>query len=63
MPVKMLQLAHGQPHCSISNGPSRAGEILHSLAAIAQARELLDYAPEVALSEGLAQTVAWYRGG
>jgi UDP-glucose 4-epimerase len=46
----------------IGHGPARAGEILHSLAAITQARELLDYAPEVALPEGLSQTVAWYRG-
>jgi UDP-glucose 4-epimerase len=46
---------------AISYGPARAGEILHSLAAIEQARELLDYAPEVALAEGLEQTVAWYR--
>lgn len=46
---------------SISYGPARAGEIKHSLAAIDQARELLDYAPEVALAEGLEQTVNWYR--
>jgi UDP-glucose 4-epimerase len=46
----------------VSHGPSRSGEILHSLAAITQARELHDYAPEIALAEGLAQTVGWYRG-
>ena len=46
---------------TISYGPARAGEIKHSLAAITRARELLDYAPEVALAEGLEQTVAWYR--
>lgn len=46
---------------SISHGPARAGEILHSLAAIELAREQLGYAPAVALSEGLAETVAWYR--
>jgi len=46
---------------TISHGPARAGEIKHSLAAITQARELLDYAPEVALADGLGQTVAWYR--
>jgi UDP-glucose 4-epimerase len=46
---------------TISYGPARAGEIKHSLAAIDQARELLDYAPEVALAEGLEQTVNWYR--
>ena len=46
---------------TISYGPARAGEIKHSLAAINQAREQLDYAPEVALAEGLEQTVNWYR--
>jgi len=46
---------------TISYGPARAGEIKHSLAAIDQARELLDYAPEVALAEGLEHTVNWYR--
>jgi UDP-glucose 4-epimerase len=46
---------------AIGYGPARAGEIKHSLASIAHARELLDYAPEVSLAEGLEQTVAWYR--
>lgn len=46
---------------TIQHGPARAGEIMHSLAAIAQARELLDYAPEIALADGLAETVSWYR--
>jgi UDP-glucose 4-epimerase len=46
---------------TISYGTARAGEIKHSLAAIGQAREQLDYAPEVALAEGLEQTVNWYR--
>jgi UDP-glucose 4-epimerase len=46
---------------TISYGPARAGEIKHSLAAIDQARDLLDYAPEVALAEGLEQTVSWYK--
>jgi UDP-glucose 4-epimerase len=46
---------------AVSHGPARAGEIRHSLAAITQARELLEYTPAVTLAEGLAQTVAWYR--
>jgi len=45
----------------INYGAARAGEIKHSLAAITQAREQLDYTPEVALPEGLQQTIAWYR--
>jgi UDP-glucose 4-epimerase len=50
-----------QSTSTIQYGPARAGEIKHSLAAINQAREQLDYAPEVALAEGLEQTVQWYR--
>lgn len=46
---------------TIHYGAARPGEIKHSLAAITQAREQLDYAPEVALAEGLEQTVNWYR--
>jgi UDP-glucose 4-epimerase len=50
-----------QSKSAIQYGPARAGEIKHSLAEIGQARELFDYAPEFALADGLAQTVAWYR--
>jgi nucleoside-diphosphate-sugar epimerase len=41
--------------------PERAGDIKHSLADIALARELLGYAPSVSLREGLRRTVEWYR--
>jgi len=40
---------------------ARAGDILHSRAAIDKARDLLDYAPIVDFDAGLARTVAWYR--
>jgi len=43
-------------------GPPRAGDVRHSLADIARARELLGYEPTVGLREGLAQTVAWMKG-
>ena len=39
----------------------RAGDVLHSLADISRARELIGYSPLVGLAEGLKQTVAWYR--
>lgn len=41
--------------------PPREGDVLHSLASIERAREMLGYRPEVAWREGLARTVAWYR--
>jgi UDP-glucose 4-epimerase len=42
--------------------PARPGDIRHSLADVRAARRLLGYRPRVALTAGLAATVAWYRG-
>ncbi|MBC8098354.1 MAG: SDR family oxidoreductase [Armatimonadetes bacterium] len=42
--------------------PPRPGDIQHSHADISKARERLDYAPVVNFDEGLARTVAYYRG-
>jgi nucleoside-diphosphate-sugar epimerase len=39
----------------------RAGDVRHSLADITRAKELIGYSPLVGLTEGLKQTVAWYR--
>lgn len=41
--------------------PARAGEVLHSQADIARAKDLLGYEPVTTLEQGLSQTVAWYR--
>lgn len=38
----------------------RAGDVRHSLASIARAKELLDFAPTVDLREGLKRTLEWY---
>ena len=40
--------------------PSRAGDVMHSLAAIDLAREKLGYEPDVSLEEGLRRTISWY---
>ena len=42
-------------------GPSRTGDVRHSLADIGKARTLLAYEPEVGVREGLVHTVAWMR--
>ena len=42
--------------------PARSGDIRHSLADISRAEEFLAYRVRVNLREGLAKTVAWYRG-
>jgi len=42
-------------------GPSRAGDVKHSLADIDKARRLLGYEPSTTFEEGLERTVAWGR--
>ncbi len=39
----------------------RTGDVRHSLADISRAKELIGYRPLVGLTEGLEQTVTWYR--
>jgi nucleoside-diphosphate-sugar epimerase len=42
-------------------GPARAGDVRDSQADIAEARRLLGFGPKTSLSDGLRQTVAWFR--
>lgn len=42
-------------------GPARQGDVLHSLADISKAKQLLEYEPLVTIKEGLAQTFDWYK--
>ncbi|HKK59876.1 MAG TPA: SDR family oxidoreductase [Salinivirga sp.] len=41
-------------------GPTRAGDIPHSLASIELARNLLGYAPQYTVSDGLKEAINWY---
>jgi nucleoside-diphosphate-sugar epimerase len=41
--------------------PARQGDVLHSLADIAKAADLLDYKPLVDIKTGLQKTYAWYQ--
>lgn len=41
--------------------PPRPGDVKHSLADIAAARNLLGYEPQVRFRDGLARTINWYR--
>jgi UDP-glucose 4-epimerase len=43
------------------HGPERPGDIKHSRASIARARDILKYEPIVDFDMGLARTVEWYR--
>jgi nucleoside-diphosphate-sugar epimerase len=41
----------------------RPGDIKHSYADISKARKMLKYEPSVSFSEGLGETVRWYKKG
>jgi UDP-glucose 4-epimerase len=43
------------------HGPERPGDVRHSVASIAAAREALGFAPRVDLEEGLARSLDHYR--
>lgn len=43
-------------------GPARKGDVLHSLADISKAKDLLGYVPLVKAAEGLKKTFLWYKG-
>ena len=44
----------------ITYGENRLGDIPHSLASIAKARELLNYNPRFSLQDGLKEAITWY---
>jgi nucleoside-diphosphate-sugar epimerase len=43
-------------------GPARTGDVMTSLADTSAAREAFGYVPSIPYEQGLAETVAWYRG-
>jgi nucleoside-diphosphate-sugar epimerase len=48
---------------AIRYGPSRAGDVRHSLAEISRAREVLGWKPAYGLEEGIRETMRWIEGG
>ncbi|MCX7887633.1 MAG: SDR family oxidoreductase [Verrucomicrobiae bacterium] len=58
--LETINATVGKKICPIF-APPRAGDILHSEAAIGKARLLLGWTPRVSFAEGIARTVAWYR--
>ena len=45
---------------AVVHGPSREGDIPHSLASIDKAKELLNYNPQFSFNEGLKEAINWY---
>ena len=46
---------------NMTMAPSLLGEVTHYVADLSKARTLLGYSPKVALDEGIARAVAWFR--
>jgi nucleoside-diphosphate-sugar epimerase len=46
----------------VKYGPTRSGDVKHSLADLSRAEKHLGYTPKVDFEEGLRRTVEWYRG-
>ena len=44
-----------------THGPNRKGDIFFSLADISKAKKILGYKAEIAINEGMAETIRWYK--
>jgi UDP-glucose 4-epimerase len=58
--TKMAQLA-GRPDLKPVYSPPRPGDVMHSLAELSLAKQVLGYVPIVDFDAGLKATVDWYR--
>ena len=59
--LKELQEITGKTEVAADYRAPRAGDVLHSLADITRARELLGFEPQVGLREGLQLTIDWWK--
>jgi UDP-glucose 4-epimerase len=59
--LKEVQKLTGQTDLAVDYRAPRAGDVLHSLADITRARELLGFEPRVGLGEGLQLTIDWWK--
>ncbi len=59
--LKEVQELTGKTDVSVDYRAPRAGDVLHSLADITRARELLGFEPRVGLREGLQSTIDWWK--
>jgi UDP-glucose 4-epimerase len=57
----LARFDHTPESYGVTHEPQQQGDVRESAADIAAAREVLGWSPEVALAEGLAETVRWAR--
>ena len=58
---QLLKKIIGYPG-EVTYGPTRSGDVKHSLADLSRAEKHLGYTPKVDFEQGLGRTVEWYRG-
>ena len=58
---QLLKKIIGYPG-EVKYGPTRSGDVKHSLADLSRAEKHLGYTPKVDFEQGLRRTVEWYRG-
>lgn len=58
---QLLKKIIGYPG-EVKYGPTRSGDVMHSLADLSRSEKHLGYTPKVDFEEGLRRTVEWYRG-
>lgn len=59
--LKEVQELTNTTKASVEYKPPRAGDVLHSLADITRAREMLGFQPRIGLREGLQLTIEWWK--
>lgn len=59
--ARLIAESCGVPQLKPIFQTARTGDVKHSLADLSRARDLLGYQPIIALGDGLAQTIEWYR--
>lgn len=59
--LQEIQNLTGKGDLKADYQPPRAGDVLHSLADISRARDLLGFEPRVGLREGLQLTIDWWK--
>jgi nucleoside-diphosphate-sugar epimerase len=59
--IEEIKELTGKTNVSVDYQRPRAGDVVHSLADISRARELLGFEPRVGLREGLQSTIDWWK--
>jgi nucleoside-diphosphate-sugar epimerase len=59
--LEVLKKITGKENVTAEYHPERAGDVKHSQADVARAKEWLDYKKLVDLEEGLTKTIEWWK--